>query len=172
MTEKDYGVVTESGAVRFERLLPGPVERVWAYLTESEKRATWFAGGSMELHVGGQVEFVFQNSALSDEPVPEKYRKYEGQLGRGRVLACEQPRLLSFTWADGSEVSIELTPKGKDVLLVLSHRRLASRDAMMDVSGGWHSHLDLLLDLLYGRRPRPFWANVIGLEPEYRRRLA
>jgi len=27
--------------MRLERLLPGPVERVWAYLTESEKRAAW-----------------------------------------------------------------------------------------------------------------------------------
>ena len=29
----------EPGTVKMERLLPGPVERVWAYLTESKKRA-------------------------------------------------------------------------------------------------------------------------------------
>ena len=34
----EYGIVTEAGAVRFERLLPGPIERVWAYLTQSDKR--------------------------------------------------------------------------------------------------------------------------------------
>lgn len=30
----EYGVVTEPDAVRFKRVLPGPIERVWAYLTE------------------------------------------------------------------------------------------------------------------------------------------
>jgi uncharacterized protein YndB with AHSA1/START domain len=39
--------------VRIERLLPGPVERVWAYLTESTKRATWLAAGEFDLRVGG-----------------------------------------------------------------------------------------------------------------------
>ena len=43
----EYGVVLESGAVRFERLLPGPIERVWSYLVEGEKRATvYFAKGA------------------------------------------------------------------------------------------------------------------------------
>ena len=28
-----YGVVTEPGTVRIERLLPGPAERIWSYLT-------------------------------------------------------------------------------------------------------------------------------------------
>jgi uncharacterized protein YndB with AHSA1/START domain len=41
----EYGIVTEAGAVRFERLLPGPIEHVWAYLTQSDKRGTWLAAG-------------------------------------------------------------------------------------------------------------------------------
>lgn len=39
----EFGVVTEPGTVRFERVLPGPIERVWAYLTESEKRRSYSA---------------------------------------------------------------------------------------------------------------------------------
>ena len=35
----DHGVVTAPGTLRMERLLPGPIERVWAYITEPEKRA-------------------------------------------------------------------------------------------------------------------------------------
>ena len=31
--------VVEPGTVKLERLLPGPVERVWAYITEPGKRA-------------------------------------------------------------------------------------------------------------------------------------
>ena len=45
--------------VRMERLLPGPVERLWAYLTESKKRATWFCGGEFELRVGGHARLQF-----------------------------------------------------------------------------------------------------------------
>ena len=30
----------EPGTVKLERLLPGPVERVWAYLTESDNPAS------------------------------------------------------------------------------------------------------------------------------------
>jgi len=60
-----YGVVTEPGTVRFERLLPGPIERVWSYLTESDKRRTWLASGEMELQVGGRVELIWRNSELT-----------------------------------------------------------------------------------------------------------
>ena len=53
--------------VRLERLLPGPVERVWAYLTESDKRAQWLAAGRMDLRVGGKVQLEFDNSKLPNE---------------------------------------------------------------------------------------------------------
>ncbi|MEX3932396.1 hypothetical protein AB4Y32_11375 [Paraburkholderia phymatum] len=33
------GAFDGTQVVRFERLLPGPIERVWAYLTESDKRS-------------------------------------------------------------------------------------------------------------------------------------
>ena len=50
----DRGTITEAGTIRFERLLPGPIERVWAYLTESDKRAKWLAAGDMDLRPGGE----------------------------------------------------------------------------------------------------------------------
>ena len=58
----EYATVTGPNTVRLERLLPGPIERVWAYLTEPEKRAKWFAGGPMEVRVGGRVEFKFRHA--------------------------------------------------------------------------------------------------------------
>ncbi|MGH8529727.1 MAG: SRPBCC family protein [Nevskiales bacterium] len=173
----DYGVVLETGTVRFERVLPGPIERVWAYLTESDKRGKWFAAGDMELRAGGKLEFVFRNTDLSaDKATPEKYKQYEGLRTDGRITRCEPPRLLSFTWgeeppAPDSEVTFELSPRGKDVLLVLTHRRLADRKAMLGVSGGWHSHLGILEDQLNGREPRPFWSTHTRLEAEYQQRF-
>ena len=174
----DYGIVTESGAVRFERLLPAPPERVWDYLTDSDLRRRWFAGGDMALRPGGELTLFFRNSELSpaDEDVPEKFRKYEGFESKGRVLRAEPPRLLVFEWFEESgpptEVEFALERRGEQTLLTLTHRRLASRDAMVDVSGGWHLHLDVLEDVLAGRSLRPFWARQGGLEAAYRARMA
>lgn len=171
----EHGVVTGPGTVRFERLLPGPIERVWAYLTEPEKRAKWLAGGPMELKAGGKVELRFHHADLSAEKTPpEKYRKVEGGVtAHGHVTRCEPPRVLAITWGDDtSEVVFELTPKGRNVLLVLTHRRLPSREEMQSVGGGWHSHLGILEDVLGEREPRPFWTNHTRNAAEYKARLA
>jgi uncharacterized protein YndB with AHSA1/START domain len=76
----EYGVVIEPRTVRFERVLPGPIERVWSYLTDSEKRGKWLASGPMELRVGGRVDLKFHNAKLSAkaEPTPERFKKFEG----------------------------------------------------------------------------------------------
>ena len=39
----EYGTLIGNNSIRFERLLPGPIERVWAYLVEPDKRALWLA---------------------------------------------------------------------------------------------------------------------------------
>jgi uncharacterized protein YndB with AHSA1/START domain len=175
----DYGKVVGDGAVRFERVLPGPIERVWAYLTESEKRGKWLATGALELRVGGRVELRFRHADLSPKtaPPPDKYKKFEGGVSTaGRVTRCEPPRLLSYTWAGeseaDSEVSFELKPKGNEVLLILTHRRLRDRAEMVDVSGGWHAHLEILAEHLNGREPKPFWSIHAPLEAQYQQRIA
>ncbi len=174
----DFGTVLAPDTVRIERILPGPIERVWAYLTEADKRRTWLAGGDMELHNGGSVELVFHNNALTDNdtPPPPKYEKYGGQIhSTGRILACDAPRLLEFTWDEGpddySQVRFELSPHGDEVRLVLTHSRLANRDAMISVSGGWHTHLGILADRLAGRTPPGFWATHARVEAEYEQRI-
>ena len=43
---EDYGTQLEDGSLRFVRDLPGPIERVWDYLVDPEKRALWFCGGT------------------------------------------------------------------------------------------------------------------------------
>jgi uncharacterized protein YndB with AHSA1/START domain len=126
----EYGKAIGPRAVRLERLLPGPIERVWAYLTESEKRRKWFAEGSMELRPGGRIEFVFHNSELAPEgePMPERFKEYEGMVSHGRVIRCEPPNVLSFMWGEGpedeSEVTFELSERDDKVQLVLTHRTL------------------------------------------------
>jgi uncharacterized protein YndB with AHSA1/START domain len=178
MTATEFGTVTAADTVRFDRLLPGPIERVWAFLTEPEKRAQWLAGGPMELRVGGKVELNFRHSELSpqSETVPERFKKYEEHTTHGRITRCEPPRLLSYTWGGepggASEVSFELSPQGDKVRLVLVHRRLPDRRSMVSVAGGWHTHLGILADRLGGRAPSGFWSVLLEVEGEYEKRIA
>ncbi|HKZ72525.1 MAG TPA: SRPBCC family protein [Steroidobacteraceae bacterium] len=173
----DYGVVTDPTTLRLERLLPGPIERVWSYLTDPEKRGKWLASGPMELRVGGRVEHTFDNSHLTNvhEPTPEKYKQYERVTFIGRVTRFEPPHVLSYTWAESwgsdSEVTFELTPRGDQVFLALTHRRLVDRAAMVNVAGGWHTHLGILADLLNGRDSPGFWSTHAKLEAEYEKRI-
>jgi uncharacterized protein YndB with AHSA1/START domain len=171
----EYGEYVGRDAVRFERLLPAPVDVVWAYLTEPDKRARWFAGGEIEPRVGGKVALEFHNSRLTDEPVPERWQQFEGIIGHGEVTRWEPPNALAHLWFedDGtrSEVVYELAAQGDGTRLVLTHRRLATRDALVDVSGGWHAHLGLLEAVLQGRTPQRFWATVLEAEKEYAKRL-
>jgi uncharacterized protein YndB with AHSA1/START domain len=163
------------GTVRFERTLPGPVERVWAFLTEAEKRALWLAGGAMELRVGGRVELRFRHGDLSPiaAPTPARFAAYEeGDSLRGTVTACEPPHLLAFTWGEGkerpSEVTFELEAAGGDVRLTVTHRRLGDdRAVLANVAGGWHTHLAILADRLQGRVPQPFFVAFEVIEARY-----
>jgi hypothetical protein len=57
------------------------------------------------------------------------------------------------------------------VLLTFTHRRLATREDMINVSSGWHSHLSVLEERLLGTVPRPFWPRVEPYEHEYAERI-
>jgi uncharacterized protein YndB with AHSA1/START domain len=163
--------LVEPGTVRLERLLPGPVERVWAYITKSDKRATWLAAGEFDLRVGGKIRLEFDNSKLSsDQKPPEKYRN--GGVGKfdGVITRLEPMRLLAHTWkwdSGDTEVTYELIPRGKDVLLTIVHRRLEPRDLVLSVMSGWDVHTGILEDVLKGVEPRPFWKTHARLAQEY-----
>lgn len=89
----------DAQTVRFERLLPGPIERVWDYLTRPELQHTWLAESVSEL---------------------------------SGITRCQPLRSIEFSMRDSrvgasvvkSVVSIELEPRGAEVRLVLTHRRL------------------------------------------------
>jgi uncharacterized protein YndB with AHSA1/START domain len=174
----DYGERLDESTVKFERLLPGPIERVWSYLTESDKRAKWLCGGDAEPAVGGHVDMHFHNLSLSsDDDIarPDKYKDMPEKMSfTGKVTRCEPPHVLQHTWEfadESSEVCYELTEQGDKVLLVLTHRRLESTDTVLSVSGGWHAHLNILVDVLEGSKLRPFYKMQTQLESEYVQRL-
>ena len=170
----DYATRIAPDAMRLERLLPGPIERVWAFLTESDKRAKWLAAGNMELRAGGKVELLFAHENISPEPTPAKYR--DMPMGfTGRVIRCEPPKLLQFAWMEShgsdSEVTWELAERGQQVLFTITHRKLEDRAALLSVSGGWDVHVGILEDVLTQRAPRGFWSSHAKREQEYAARF-
>lgn len=171
--------VSAPGEVRLVRLVPGPIERVWDFLIDGEKRKRWFAGGTMEPRVGARVPLRFHHINIAgDEEPPEKFVEVHdpGFTMEVEVSQCEPPRLLGLSWPEGdtghvSEVVFELTPQGEDVRLVLTHRRIQSDAYRTNVSCGWHVHLSILTALLAGDTPPPFWAMHGRLEAMYQKML-
>ena len=82
----------------------------------------------------------------------------------------ERSRVLSHSWNwDGNETeaTYTLTPQGKDVLLVIVHKRLKPRDLVVAVMAGWDTHTGILEDNLRGVKPRPFYTEHSRLEKVY-----
>ncbi|HEY4299485.1 MAG TPA: SRPBCC family protein [Candidatus Didemnitutus sp.] len=167
----ELGKFTGAAELRLVRTLPGPIERVWDYLTNDEKRSRWFAGGPIEPRKGGKVELFFQHKNIAPDEIPPEAMKHVQDPGfkmPGTVLRWEPPRVLSYTFDESSEVTFELTPQGKDVVLVLTHR--SSGEDIPFLTGyasGWHSHLEQLIALLEGAPRPPFWPTHQRLKAEY-----
>ena len=94
--DNQFGELTDSATFRIERVLPGPMERVWWYLTDPEMRRKWFGDGPMDLRADGAVKLQFKFSELSSEAAPAG--RENSCTVVGRVTLCEPPRLLSYTW--------------------------------------------------------------------------
>lgn len=172
MTLDAYGVLTdEPNTLRIQRSLPGPIDRVWSYLTESNLRRQWLASGEMELKVGAPFKFTWRNDELSRE----KTERPEGMSAEhsmdSRITEIDPPRLIAFTWNGSGDVAFELEPRGAEVLLTVTHRRLPDRKTLLRVAAGWHSHLDILGDRVRGREPAPIWPAWTRLHAEYDARL-
>ncbi len=167
-----YAAVTEPATLTIRRLLPAPVERVWAYLTEAELRRRWLADGAMTLSEGAAFELVWRNDSLSSaaDPRPEGFP--EEHRMASRIIEVRPPVRLVFSWGTaGGSVAFDLSPAEGGTLLTVTHRRLAERDAMLSVSAGWHIHLDVLAARL-AELPLPsFWSAWKALKSEYAGRI-
>jgi uncharacterized protein YndB with AHSA1/START domain len=166
-----YGVLTEPATLKIQRLLPGPIERIWAYLTESELRRKWLAAGEMEMKVGAPFELVWRNDELTNAPGERPPGFGDERRMRSWITELDPPRKLAFAWEGSGDVSFELEPKGNEVLLTVIHRRLPDRATLLRVGAGWHMHLDVLVARTTGKEPEPFWDGWSRLRQEYDRRM-
>jgi uncharacterized protein YndB with AHSA1/START domain len=136
-----YETIDGRPALRFERRLDHPVEKVWRAVTEPDELAKWFPANVTidEMRVGGRMQFVFP-----DPDLPQ---------GSGEVTDLDPPRVFAFDW-DGFEEGVdhmrfELEPGAEGCLLRFTHvfddRARASRDA-----AGWHVCFDRFEESLAG----------------------
>ena len=167
-----HAVLTEPTTLRIQRLLPGPAERVWGYLVKSDLRRKWLASGEMPQQVGGKVELVWRNDELTTpsgkrpDGFPEEHRM------EVQVTEIDPPHRLAITWGSTGGVSFELKPMGDQVLLTIVHQRIADPDTRLNISAGWHMHLDLLVASINGKPlPSPFWDVWSRLREDYQRRM-
>ena len=145
---------------------------MWAYLTQSELRRQWLAAGEMQLMHGAPVELVWRNDELSDPPgqrpagFPAEHRL------QSEITALDPLRKLAISWGNTGGVSFELTPQDDgQVLLTVIHRRLPDRSTLLNVSAGWHAHLDALATRLGGGKVSSFWDTWSGLKTQYEQRI-
>lgn len=125
-------------ALRFERRFPHPVVKVWRALTEVDELREWF------------VEILdYERSRLTFEPAVDLvFAARDFPDGHGRVVACEPPTLLEYTW--GAEtLRFELTPDGPATVLVFTNI-VPDRDTAAAVEPGWGTGLDRLAARLDG----------------------
>jgi len=59
------GTLADAHTLRMQRRLPGPIERVWSYLSDGDLRRQWLASGTMSLQPGASFELVWRNDELS-----------------------------------------------------------------------------------------------------------
>ena len=170
-TPEAYGVLTEPATLKIQRLLPGPIERVWAYLTQSELRRQWLAAGQMEMKVGAPVELVWRNDELTNPPGQRPPGFSAERRMQSRITELDPPRKLAIAWDGSGDVSFELESKGNEVLLTLIHRLLPDRTNLLGVGAGWHMHLDVLVARATGQEPEPFWDGLSRLRKEYDQRM-
>lgn len=167
------GSILDLHTVELKRLIPGPIELAWDYLTKQELLKTWFADVTIEPRIGGAVTIRFSDDESCNTTGV-----------RGTVREFRKPHVVAFTWfqqrlqADGSrkgvdegEVRFELAERGDKVLLTLLHTGLPIHE-LAGHSAGWDAFLQNLDSLMSGRGKIDFMAVFRDLHPRYEERVA
>ena len=135
MNDGTYLEVDGRPAVRFERVYPHSVERVWAAITEPDELQRWFPSRvTLDPRVGGRVLF-------SGDPYADDHT--------GTVLVWEPPHRLAFTWGDEEvHFQLEATPDESCRFVLLDY--LAASNAAARNASGWTVCLGELDKLIAG----------------------
>jgi uncharacterized protein YndB with AHSA1/START domain len=140
------GQLKRVAMVEFQRILPGPIERVWEFLTDTRKLPSWFGEGTIEPRAGGAVNLMgghFRGIVTQWKP-PRRLVYSINVLGPGETQS-QYPE---------SYLSTELSARGDDVVLTLTHLPVLDRFEKQNAMG-WHTFLDMLGAALKGEAVEP-----------------
>jgi uncharacterized protein YndB with AHSA1/START domain len=165
------GTLVDGSTLRMQRRLPGPIERVWSYLTDSDLRRQWLASGVMILQPGASFELVWRNDSLSASANERPDGFSDESRATCQFVEVEPPRHMRYLWPGVGEVSIELESVGDEVMLTLTHRQLVGEGLILNVCAGWHAHLELLIARLEGSKPPSLWGTWKRLRKDYEEQL-
>lgn len=153
-----FASMVDASTLVVQRWLPGPVERVWRYLTESDLRRKWLASGHMELFPGSPLELVWRNDELSNPGDARPLEFGETQRMQSRVIDLVPMRMLKIAWG-GGDVTFTLEEQAGRVLLTLTHRGIEDKISRGMIAPGWHIHLNILVADLSGAERPSFWSS-------------
>ena len=165
------GTLTDAQTLRMQRRLPGPIERVWSYLSDGDLRRQWLASGTMSLQPGASFELVWRNDELSSSAAERPDGFTAESRATCQFVEVEPPRRMRYIWPGVGEVSIELEAVDDEVMLTLTHRHLMGERLVLNVCAGWHAHLELLVAHLEGKKPPPLWSTWKRLRKDYEEQL-
>ena len=157
----------DEGTVEFVRILPGPIEKVWSYLADNDKRRQWLGSGALPARVGERFSLHIKHSDYWPDDVSADQRaamaKAEMQMMHV-LLALEPPYRLAYSFQpegwEETRVEFRLMPEGADkVRLTLTHSKLGDRRHAADAAHGWQGHLAILERKLEGKA-LPAFADV------------
>lgn len=165
------GTLSDGHTLRMQRRLPGPIERVWSYLTDSDLRRQWLASGTMTLRPGASFELVWRNDELSNSAAERPEGFSTESRATCQLVEVEAPRRMRYIWPGVGEVSIDLEAVDGEVMLTLTHRQLVGDRLILNVCAGWHAHLVLLAAHLEGNEPPSLWSTWKRLRMDYEEQL-
>lgn len=151
MTNDQLLTIDGRSAVRVERQLDHPVEKVWRAVTQPEHLAQWFpASVTIDQRVGGEIRFDMGDEAGGDDEAGSDAAGRTGDASRGEVLELDPPRLLTFSWGL-DRLRFELTPTvgGAGTTFVLTHA-FDDRAGAASFATGWGMCLAALAPVIAG----------------------
>lgn len=119
MTDGTLHTIDGRPALRFERTLAHPVERVWRAVSEPAELARWFP-------------------AVADW-TPATGEALDAYGMTGQVTEVDAPHRLAWTFA-GDQYSFEVTPHDDGCRLVFTHV-FDDRTAAAQAAAGWEAYL-------------------------------
>jgi Uncharacterized conserved protein len=129
---------------RVPRTYDASAERVFDAWVNPDHVRDWLASGG-RASIDPRVDGLFYLEMPFEERIYPHY---------GRYLRVERPRLLEFTWVSegthGKEsvVTIELTARGKQTELSLTHEGLPDEEMAQSHHDGWSQFLESLVERL------------------------